>query len=116
MIYHITRKTDWETARHTGAYQGDTLATEGFIHCSNAEQVVTVANARFRGQPDLVLLCINPEQVGPKIVSENLEGGQTLFPHIYGPLNLDAVLEVVAFVPAENGLFDLPVISPAKLE
>jgi uncharacterized protein (DUF952 family) len=108
MIYHITSKIDWETARKTGAYRGDTLATEGFIHCSDEEQITTVANARFKGQAGLVLLCIDPIQVGPHIVRENLEGGQALFPHIYGPLNLDAVSNVVAFEPGENGLFELP--------
>ena len=108
MIYHITPDQDWKAAREAGEYQGDTLTTEGFIHCSDENQVVGVANARFRGVTGLVLLCIDPEKVGPKIVRENLEGGQAYFPHIYGSLNLDAVDSVVAFPPGEDGLFDLP--------
>jgi uncharacterized protein (DUF952 family) len=116
MIYHITRKKDWETARKAGVYQGDTLDTEGFIHCSDEQQVLIVANSRFKGQTGLVLLVIDPDRVAPKIVRENLAGGDTLFPHIYGSLNLDAVLDVATFELGKNDFFDLPTINPDKLD
>jgi uncharacterized protein (DUF952 family) len=113
MIYHITYKHVWDAARMEGEYQGDTLISEGFIHCSDEDQVVSVANTRFKGVTGLVLLCIDDARVRPKILRENLEGGHILFPHIYGPLNLDAVVRVENFHPAaKTGLFDLPTNLP----
>ena len=106
-IFHITTREAWSQAVGAGTYRGDTLATEGFIHCSTREQVARVANARFHGRSGLVLLCIVPEQVAPEIRYEPAEAGE-LFPHIYGPLNLDAVTEVVDFPPRADGSFVLP--------
>ena len=84
------------------------FATDGFIHCSTRDQVIAVANARFRGQPGLILLLIDTDKVRPEIVYENLEGGADLFPHIYGELNTDAVGEVAPFEPGDDGYFQLP--------
>lgn len=81
---------------------------EGFIHCSTSDQVVQVANARFRGQSGLVLLFIDTDKVAAEIIYENLEGGQQLFPHIYGELNADAVTQVAEFIPGQDGFFILP--------
>ena len=94
MICHITTVDHWEDAQRAGTYEGDTLATEGFIHCSTREQVAVVANARFRGREDLVVLHIDESRLSAPVKYENLEGGEELFPHIYGPLNLDAVGDV----------------------
>ena len=85
-IFHIASADLWGQAGQT--YQGDTLESEGFIHCSTAEQVLTVANAIFRGRTDLVLLRIAAERVEPEIRYENLEGGSELFPHVYGSATL----------------------------
>jgi uncharacterized protein (DUF952 family) len=82
---------------------------EGFIHCSTREQVIQVANIRFRGQSGLVLLFIDTEKVAAEIIYENLEGGQQLFPHIYGELNTDAVMQVAEFEPDADGYFTLSV-------
>ncbi len=67
-----------------------------------------MANFLFCGQTDLVLLCIDSRKVGADIRDENLEGGDNLFPHIYGPLNIDAVIKVLDFQPQANGTFVLP--------
>lgn len=81
---------------------------DGFIHCSTREQVIQVANARFRGQSGLILLFIDTDKVTAEIIYENLEGGPQLFPHIYGELNTDAVVQVSDFEPAEDGYFSQP--------
>ena len=107
MIFHITSREAWERAKPTGAYRPDAFAAEGFIHCSTREQVVRVADARFRGQSGLVLLCIDTAKVAAEIVYENLEGGPELFPHIYGQLNVQAVVEVLEFEPGADGYFKL---------
>ena len=106
-ILHITSRAQWAAAQQAGAYRGDTLDSEGFIHCSTPLQVVEVANARFRGTPDLVLLAIDPDRVGPEIRWEAADNGQ-LYPHIYGPLNTDAVTQVHEFAPEPDGSFILP--------
>ncbi len=108
-IFHITRSADWQKALEEGAYQADTLASQGFIHCSTRAQVVSVANRFYLGQHGLVLLEIDSRRVQPDIRRENLEGGAELFPHIYGPLNLEAVEKVVAFEPGDDGQFSLQV-------
>lgn len=108
VILHITERAAWEKARTAGAYETLTLASEGFIHCSEPRQVIRVADERFRGRAGLVLLEIDAGRVGPEIRYENLEGGEELFPHVYGPLNLDAVVGVEPFEPREDGTFALP--------
>jgi uncharacterized protein (DUF952 family) len=107
MILHIISKSAWADAQQSGEYRGDTLATEGFIHCSTSEQVVEVANLRFRGRTDLCLLVIDPTEVKPKVIYEDGGNGK-LYPHMYGPLNLSAVKSVVAFTPLADGSFMLP--------
>ena len=107
-IFHITTERAWAEARAQGAYTADSLATEGFIHCSKAEQVVWVANQRFRERADLVLLHIDPSRLGVKVVYENLEGGEQLFPHVYGAIPVAAVVDVTTFRPMLDGTFDRP--------
>jgi uncharacterized protein (DUF952 family) len=107
MILHIATREQWQAAAAAGSYRGDTLDVQGFIHCSRAEQVVAVANARFRGRSDLVLLSIDESLLESELRYEEGEPGQ-LFPHIYGPLNLNAVVNVVNFLPGSDGTFSLP--------
>ena len=109
MILHIAQECSWLTAVAGGLYRADSLATEGFIHCSTPEQVLGPANERYHGQEGLVLLCIDREKVAAPIVYEDCyESGQA-FPHIYGPLNIEAVTTIIAFPPQEDGRFALPV-------
>jgi uncharacterized protein (DUF952 family) len=109
-IFHITKRVEWERAQMEGVYRTPTLASEGFIHCSGSDQVIRTANTLFRGQTGLVLLEIDTRQVGAEIRHENCEGGQELFPHIYGALNLDSVVRVLALEPGEDGSFTMPSI------
>jgi uncharacterized protein (DUF952 family) len=102
-IYHIAAAADWEQAQRDGQYttstRGLTLAEQGYIHASTAEQVALVANALYQGVPDLVLLVIDPERVGPEIRYEPVPGQDRPYPHIYGPLNTNAVVAVLPFPP-----------------
>ena len=106
-LYHITTETAWSAAIDAGAYRGDTLETEGFIHCSTAAQVAEVANRLFLGRDDLLLLVIDEAAVGPRVVYENTEGGAEQYPHVYGPLNLDAVQTTMPY-HARDGRFGPP--------
>ena len=102
-IVHICSLRDWRMAEQEGEYRAPSLESEGFIHCSRPEQVLSVANRFYPGLPDLVLLSINPEKVRPEIRWEAADGA--VFPHIYGPLNLDALTAVRDFPPDEDGIF-----------
>lgn len=107
MILHIINKEVWEQSKKVGEYRGDTLATEGFIHCSTPDQVVEVADYVFPGEQDLLLLVIDEHQVTSVIKYEN-PGNNKLYPHIYGPLNIDAVVKTIDFPTNEHGTFSLP--------
>ena len=107
-IYHIATRNDWVSAQTSGRYAADSLASEGFIHCSTAGQVIATANRIFRGRRDLVLLSVDSARVAAEIRYENLEGGDQLFPHIYGALSVDAVVAVHDFPPLADGSFAPP--------
>ncbi len=107
LILHIAERETWEQALNTGFYRPESLDRQGFIHCSRPDQVVRVADALFRGRAGLVLLCITAERVQHEIRHEGYGDGP-LFPHIYGPLNVDAVANVVDFLPGDDGRFALP--------
>jgi uncharacterized protein (DUF952 family) len=106
-ILHITQLQAWETAKNLGTYRSNTLDTEGFMHCSTNAQVIGSANRFFKNQKDLVILIIDVDLVQAEIRYEGAVASN-LFPHIYGELNLDAVIQAIDFDSAENGEFRLP--------
>ncbi|MDJ0799760.1 MAG: DUF952 domain-containing protein [Calothrix sp. MO_167.B12] len=106
IILHITQKQQWEQAELSGVYRGDTLDTEGFIHCSTLRQIIPVANRFFLNQQGLVVLFIDSDHVQAEIRYEEAEKGEH-FPHIYGALNTSAVLKVFDFPPGKDGSFQL---------
>lgn len=103
MIYHITERTAWETAGP--AYTSPSLETEGFIHCSRAEQVAATANRFYRGRHGLVLLVIDPAKLRAELRHEAAVDGAGVFPHIHGPLNADAVTGVLPLPCGADGGF-----------
>lgn len=117
MILHITSKSEWADAQARGEYTAPSLASEGFIHCSTEKQILNVANAFYRGRTDLVVLNLAEDRIKPELKweapagppAENISEAD-LFPHIYGPINLDAVASVLDFPPdADGGWSSLPV-------
>lgn len=105
-IFHITSNEAWNEALRRGKYEAPSLSTAGFIHCSNADQVVRVANNIYRNIGGLVLLHIDVDRLPAPVVYENLDGGRELFPHVYGPIEVSAVRAVTPFEPADDGTFD----------
>jgi glutathione S-transferase len=88
--------------------KGRSLAEVGFVHCGFEEQVARVANSLFRGVPRLVVLRIAIDRLNTEVRYENLQGRNQVFPHIYGPLNLDAVVAVMPLPPGADGIFTFP--------
>jgi len=91
-ILHITTRSAWEAACATGRYEPPSLEQEGFIHLSDPHQVAAVAQARYAGVDGLVLLHVSTERLTAPLKYEAADGDS--FPHLYGALNLDAVIEV----------------------
>ena len=116
-ILHLASNEAWLASVNQGSYRADSLSTEGFLHCSKASQIVDVANTFYRGQQGLVLLVIDPSKLEAELKWEppaepeptHAREGD-LFPHIYGPLNLDAVINIIPFKPTTDGDFFLPEI------
>jgi glutathione S-transferase len=112
LIYHIAYAEDWASALRDGAYtvstRGLSLAEQGFIHASTAGQVAGVANAFYAGESGLVLLMIEEDKLTPPLRYEPAPGGDELFPHLYGPLNPDAVVDTVPFTSGADGRFEFP--------
>ena len=113
MILHIVKRDDWEDAIRKGEYAPASLETEGFIHCSTAAQVVETANLLYRGQGDLIIVCLKEEQLTSRLIYEPAlrvddQSAHAIFPHLYGPLNLEAVREVYEFPCDAEGRFALP--------
>jgi len=117
MILHLSSNASWLAAAKEGAYHADSLSTEGFIHCSTVSQIVDVANAFYHGQHGLIILVIDTDKLTSELKWEppahpNPERaasvGNELFPHVYGPINVNAVMNIFPFEPAEDGNFSLP--------
>ena len=115
-VLHITSRDAWDIAQRQGQYSAPSLMSEGFIHCSTHKQVLPVADKFYRGQNGLILLVIDPTRLSSDLKWEPpFEGApppgvpeNDTFPHIYGPINLDAIVQVVDLVPKSNGRFVLP--------
>jgi uncharacterized protein (DUF952 family) len=116
MIYHITSHAAWNDAQQRGNYRAESLETEGFIHCSTESQVLPVAEKYYAGQRGLILLMIDPSLLSSDLKWESPSGGTPppgvpegdLFPHIYAPINLDAVIKVFDLEADPDGRYKLP--------
>lgn len=96
IIYHVTKVADWNAAKQKGYYEHPSLKDEGFIHCSQDHQVAGVLERYFGGQKDLVKLVIDTDKLTSKFVFDWSPSLTDTFPHIYGPINIDAVIDVIA--------------------
>lgn len=106
MIVHMVSRRRWVEYADRKRYRHPSLDTEGFIHCSDPEQVEAMANGReWPADEDYLLLCIDPGRLEPEVV---YEGEPVAYPHVYGPIGRKAVLDVVEFERGEDGEFVLP--------
>ena len=96
MIYHITGKNEWQKAVEQGFYEAASLHTEGFIHTSKEEQVKGVLERYYQNQSDLIKLHIDENKLTAPLKYELAPSVNEEFPHIYGKLNLDAVVNTEA--------------------
>ena len=92
MVYKICTENEWRQLLESGVFFGspDDLR-DGFIHLSGPGQVARTSAKFFAGRADLILLTVNPDRLGGALRWE-ASGGGTLFPHLYAPLPLEAVV------------------------
>jgi len=121
MIYHITSSSAAQAALLDGEYSTESLAQDGFIHFSQLHQLLGVANAFYSGQKDLVILVVDASLLKAELKYEapvhpvNAAGAvvssaDQRFPHLYGPLNFEAVIKIVDLPLLNSVGFDLPVL------
>lgn len=94
MIYHISTPSLWETALQHGYFEAPSLHSEGFIHTCKEQQIDGVLNRYYQGKKDLLLLHIDENKITSQIKWELAPSVNEIFPHIYGNINLDAVIKV----------------------
>ena len=118
MIYHITSRRAWREALQRGDYRAESLETEGFIHCSTKSQVLPVAEKYYPGQRNLLVLMVDPARLTSDLKWEPPSGGAPPpgvpegepFPHIFGPIDLDAIVKVFDLETDRDGKHNLPAL------
>jgi uncharacterized protein (DUF952 family) len=98
MIYHVTTKAAWQQALADGFYSAPSLAIEGFIHNSTEAQVAGVLDRYYKNQTDLLLLHIDESKLTAPLKYELAPSVNEEFPHIFGPINIEAVVEAVDII------------------
>lgn len=106
-LFHITTRAAWDRSQAAREYRAGSLATEGFIHLSTEEQWRHTLHRLFRDVSDLVILRIDPRRVAAEIKYERAPDTDEDFPHLYGPLETDAVMNLreaprMVIIPADT--------------
>lgn len=99
VIYHLTTLPEWEKAQDKGHYEPPTFEREGFIHCCTDEQLQEVMKRHFEQHENLIKLVVDPARLIQPLKYERNDSYNMEFPHVYGPLNLEAVTQVVFLDP-----------------
>jgi uncharacterized protein (DUF952 family) len=107
VTFRISEREQWEEAKRIGFYTDESLNKEGFIHMSQRHQVTLVAGYLYKDQENLLLLAVDTDKLTSELRLERL-GTDEPFPHIYGVINLDAVIAVTDFLPNEDSSFSFP--------
>jgi uncharacterized protein (DUF952 family) len=111
VIFHISSPADWQAAQQAGDYRsstrGRTLEDEGFIHCSRLDQVAGVLAAYYSGAGPLLLLTIDPALLTAECRDDEIAPG-VVYPHVYGPINLEAVVAVTPLDIGPDGSYVVP--------
>ena len=108
VLVHLCSSDDWSAAQNSGELRPDSLTSVGFVHLSTPEQVHLPANRLYRGRSDLLLLHIDPTHLNSPILWElgvATDPESMVFPHLYGPLPVGAVIDVTSYLPDAEGEF-----------
>jgi uncharacterized protein (DUF952 family) len=107
-LFHLCTTDEWEAARRSGERRPPSLDAQGFVHLSSREQVHLPANRLFAGRGDMVLLQLDAARLGAPVRWEpgvETDPESMTFPHLYGPLPVDAVTSITPYRPGSDGRF-----------
>ena len=93
LIYHVVLPEIWEKVKGEEFYEAESLTTEGFIHCSFAEQLEAVLGRYYKNAERVWILEIETEKLTSKLVNEPSTGG-VFYPHIYGKINVESIIGI----------------------
>jgi uncharacterized protein (DUF952 family) len=108
LLVHLAERGEWARALEMGEYRPASLEDVGFVHASTAYSLLLPANLFYRGRDDLVVLAVDQSRLVAEVRWEEPQPTVEAFPHLYGPLNLEAVVAVCDFPPAADGTFEVP--------
>jgi uncharacterized protein (DUF952 family) len=107
LIFHITTNEEFNTFKKNGNYEPESLDEKGFIHCSSGHQVEDIANEKFSGHEKILLLVIDVTALNSKIKYEKDSESGKKYPHIYGPLDTNAIIDKIEVLPEDDGQFKI---------
>lgn len=107
LLFHITTKDNWKQYNNSGSYEPESLESEGFIHFSTGKQVEGVANTLFGDKDEILLLVIDATTLHEDIKYEKDEDSDEKFPHLYSPLNTNAIIDKIPIKTENDGRFDI---------
>ena len=107
-IYILCPPAVHEAAMACGTYQPESLVSEGFIHASPAHQLTRVANKYYGQHAELRVLTVDPTQLTAELKWETISTGDQ-YPHIYGPLNMDAVTAASTVARQADGSYAISI-------
>ena len=106
ILFHIAKKYVWKQSLNNGSYGDFSIEKDGFIHCSEFNQLLHVANNNLKNvNDDLVVLCIDASRLSSEIKWETNKNNGMIFPHVYGLINTDSVIDVIDFRKNQDGDF-----------
>lgn len=106
LLFHITTREHWKEYKKSGNYEPQSLEDDGFIHCSSGNQVEDTANRLFADKDKILLLVIDVAMLREQVKYEEDETGEK-FPHIYGPLSVNAVIDKIDILAEDDGKFNI---------
>lgn len=106
IVFHIVKASQWLNFKANQVYEEKSLESERFLHCCTFEQILHVANNNLKKiNEDLLVVCLNTDYLSSELIWEKNEKNGMIFPHLYGPINKEAVINTVKFEKNENGYF-----------
>ncbi len=93
VIYHITAVSEWREAQQKGYYESEALKSQGFIPCCEEHQIPDILKRYFSHKTALIKLCIETAKLSSRLIYNWSNTIEDTFPHIYGPVNLDAIID-----------------------
>lgn len=107
LIFHITTEENFNAFKKNKNYEPESLDEDGFIHCSSGHQVENTANEKFAGQDRILLLVIDVTALNSKIKYEKDPESGKKYPHIYGPLDTNAIIDKIEVLAEDSGDFKI---------